>query len=241
MSHQALARRVLGLIDLTELGDHCEPGDIDRLCANAITPFGAVPAVCVWPAFVAQSRRLLAGTGVLVATVVNFPAGSADIAATVAETVAAIDDGADEIDTVIPYRSLLAGEPGLVVDLVAAVKSVAGELHVKAILETGSLPDQSWVALAAELAIEGGADFVKTSTGKTDRSATPEAVQTMLNVVRDAPRTVGLKPSGGIRTLADAGVYLALADEAMGAQWATAEHFRFGASALLDAVLAELA
>jgi deoxyribose-phosphate aldolase len=236
----AIARRIIGLIDLTDLSDDCTPEAIDRLCSAAITPFGNVPAVCVWPAFVGQAKRLLQARRVLVATVVNFPGGGTDVGATVAETVEALHDGADEIDVVIPYHALLAGESQEVGRMVGAVKSAAGDLHVKAILETGELPDQTWVALAAELAIDAGADFVKTSTGKSPVSATPEAAHTMLEVIKASGRAVGLKPSGGIRTVADATTYLALADSVMGKQWATYSTFRFGASGLLGAALDEV-
>jgi deoxyribose-phosphate aldolase len=104
------------------------------------------------------------------------------------------------------------------------------------ILETGGYPDQDAVRRATRLAIEQGADFVKTSTGKTSASASPEAVRTMLVEIRTSGWPVGLKPSGGIRTLSDASTYLALADEIMGEHWATPDTFRFGASGLLDAL-----
>ncbi|HRE00558.1 MAG TPA: hypothetical protein PLV68_04615, partial [Ilumatobacteraceae bacterium] len=113
-------------------------------------------------------------------------------------------------------------------------------VHVKAILETGELPDQHTVRIAAEAAIAGGAHFVKTSTGKTPVSATLEAAETMLHVISQADREVGLKPSGGIRTVGDAARYLDLADEIMGADWATPETFRFGASGLLTDVVTHL-
>ena len=102
------------------------------------------------------------------------------------------------------------------------------------ILETGSYPDQAAVAAAARLAIAHGADFIKTSTGKTAVSATPEAAETMLHEIRASGRQVGLKPSGGIRTLDDAALYLGLADRILGPDWATPTTFRFGASGLLD-------
>jgi deoxyribose-phosphate aldolase len=106
------------------------------------------------------------------------------------------------------------------------------------ILETGEIVDPHSIRLAAELAVMRGADFIKTSTGKTSVSATHEATAIMLDVIRGAGRTVGLKPSGGIRTLADAQSYLHQADDVMGAEWATAETFRFGASGLLTALIA---
>jgi deoxyribose-phosphate aldolase len=233
----ALAARVLALVDLTDLGEHCTPEAIDVLCARADGPFGRTAAVCVWPDFVAQAASLLRHTGVAVATVVNFPGGGDDIDATVAEAGRALTDGADEIDMVLPYHSFLAGNLDVATRMVLAVRTViAHPRRLKVILETGSYPDQGSVAAATRLAIDNGTDFVKTSTGKSSVSATPQAAETMLYEIRSSGRSVGLKPSGGIRTLDDAAVYLELADRVMGAGWATAGTFRFGASGLLDAL-----
>jgi deoxyribose-phosphate aldolase len=237
MSAAGPARRALALVDLTELGDSPSPDDIDRLCDRAVGPHGSTAAVCVWPRFATQAVQRLAGTGVAVATVVNFPAGGDDVEATVAETRRAVDDGVDEIDLVLPYRSFLAGRIDVAAAMVDAVRAeVTPPRRLKVILETGSYPSVESISAAARLAIAHGADFVKTSTGKTDVSATPAAVRAMLDAIRDSGRAVGIKPSGGIRTLDDAGVYLALADEVMGPQWATPATFRFGASGLLDAL-----
>lgn len=237
MSAAGPARRALALVDLTELGDSPSPDDIDRLCDRALGPHGSTAAVCVWPRFATQAVQRLAGTGVAVATVVNFPAGGDDVEATVAETRRAVDDGVDEIDLVLPYRSFLAGRIDVAAAMVDAVRAaVAPPRRLKVILETGSYPSVESISAAARLAIDHGADFVKTSTGKTAVSATPAAVRAMLEAIRDSGRAVGIKPSGGIRTLDDAGVYLALADEVMGPQWATPATFRFGASGLLDAL-----
>jgi deoxyribose-phosphate aldolase len=237
MSAAGPARRALALVDLTELGDSPSPDDIDRLCDRAVGPHGSTAAVCVWPRFATQAVQRLAGTGVAVATVVNFPAGGDDVEATVAETRRAVDDGVDEIDLVLPYRSFLAGRIDVAAAMVDAVRAeVTPPRRLKVILETGSYPSVASISAAARLAIDHGAVFVKTSTGKTDVSATPAAVRAMLEAIRDSGRAVGIKPSGGIRTLDDAGVYLALADEVMGPQWATPATFRFGASGLLDAL-----
>ena len=197
--------------------------------------------MCVWPRFVGRAHRRLAGTDVAVATVVNFPDGGTDIAATVAETTQALADGADEIDLVLPYRAFLAGDVATAEAMVSAVRAaVQAPARLKVILETGTYPDQDAVRRAARLAIEQGADFVKTSTGKTSASASPDAVRTMLLEIRESGWPVGIKPSGGIRTLDDATTYLALADEIMGVHWATPDTFRFGASGLLDALEAAI-
>jgi deoxyribose-phosphate aldolase len=237
----SLARRALALIDLTDLNDGCTDDDVRRLCARAITPFGPVAAVCVWPRFVRTAKHELASTAVKVATVVDFPSGDEPIDQVVATTARAIADGADEIDVVLPYRALLAGDEERVVAMLRAVRAaVPAPRHLKVILETGELVGLDHVERAARLAIDHGADFVKTSTGKSKVSATPDAVRVMLQVIAMSGRSIGIKPSGGIRTVADAAVYLRLADEIMGADWATPDTFRFGASGLLDAVLAAI-
>lgn len=235
------AQRALGLVDLTNLDDTCTEADIDRLCARARGPHGDVAAVCVWPRFVSQAAQLLSGTGIEVATVVNFPSGDDDTRDVVALIEDCLSNGANEIDVVLPYRKFQAGDLDAVTDTLDAVRAaVPSSVHLKVILETGELASDDLIRRAARLAIEHGADFIKTSTGKTKVSATVESVGVMLEVIADSIRPVGIKPSGGIRTLDDAERYLQLADDVMGPTWVSSETFRFGASGLLDALEAEL-
>lgn len=241
MTTKSSAQRILSLIDLTNLNDDCTEEDVVELCSRAQGEFGNTAAVCVWPRFVNLCASILRGTSIKVATVVNFPHGGTDVADVVAATIAALDAGADEIDLVLPYQSMITGDEAQVLSILQAVREVVhAPSHLKVILETGELINPERIRRASELAIKSGADFIKTSTGKTKISATPEAVTTMLQVIRDSGRPVGLKPSGGIRTVADAQKYLDLADAIMGPQWATPQTFRFGASGLIDAVEAEL-
>ena len=241
MTTQSSAQRILSLIDLTNLNDDCREEDVVELCSRAQGEFGNTAAVCVWPRFVNLCASIMRGTSIKVATVVNFPHGGTDVADVVATTIAALDAGADEIDLVLPYQSMITGDEAQVLSILQAVREVVhAPSHLKVILETGELINPERIRRASELAIKSGADFIKTSTGKTKISATPEAVTTMLQVIRDSGRLVGLKPSGGIRTVADAQQYLDLADAIMGPQWASPQTFRFGASGLLDAVEAEL-
>jgi deoxyribose-phosphate aldolase len=234
-----LASRCLPLIDLTDLGDRSTAADVEHLCERAVGRHGSVAAVCIWPRSVARAVTALAGTGVGVATVVNFPSGDEPVDVVVAATSRALEDGADDIDVVIPYRALVAGRAGDAGALLAAVRAAVptGTGRVlKVILETGELPGDDAVRRAADLAVDHGADFLKTSTGKTAVSATLGATATMLAVIRERSAAVGLKPSGGIRTVVDAGRYLAQADEVMGPAWVARQTFRFGASSLLDDV-----
>ncbi len=236
--HRTVAARAIPLIDLTDLADDHAPDGIDDLCRRAVAHGTA--AVCVWPEFVARCAAAVAGSGVRVATVVNFPSGTEPIEDVVAMTEAALAAGADEIDVVIDHRALVAGDPQRSLDIVTAVRDVVdAPAEVKVILETGELGTVERIADAARLAIDAGADFVKTSTGKTPVGATLEAARAMLEVIAATDRPVGLKPSGGIRTPDEAAAYLDLADGIMGPDWAAPATFRFGASSLLDALLAE--
>lgn len=240
MTDAAFARRAIALLDLTDLSNGLDEAGVERLCARAVTPLGPVAAVCLWAGFVPQARRLLRGTPVRIATVVNFPAGEDDVIRAADEARYALLDGADEIDVVLPWRSLIAGRQEVVGALLGAVRAVVPPgKTLKTILETGELKTPALIRAAARIAIGTGADIIKTSTGKTAVSATPEAVRLMLEEIRASGRQVGLKPSGGIRTADDARAYLALADEIMGEGWARPETFRFGASGLLDALLVE--
>ena len=176
-----------------------------------------------------------------IATVVNFPAGTDPAERVVAVAASALAAGADEIDVVLPYPAWLAGNTEAAVDVLTVVRQEIAGRTMKVIIESGELPGPSSIDRAAMLAIECGADFVKTSTGKTPVSATPEAAEIILEAINVSGRPVGFKASGGIRTVADAATYLDLADDIMGDGWATPATFRFGASSLLDALEAAIA
>lgn len=232
------AKRILKLLDLTDLSDGCREDQVETLIQKALTPHGPVAAICIWPQFVSMARTRLKGKGITIATVINFPKGGDDVERAIEDTAEAIDDGADEIDLVMPYRAFMEGDALTARSMIGEVRDEIGDAgRLKVILETGVLLDQNTIRRAADLAIESGADFIKTSTGKTPVSATPEAVSTMLEAIQAADRSIGLKPSGGIRTLADAMLYLDLVDAAMGPVWASPGTFRFGASGLYDALL----
>jgi len=240
LERTAAARRAIGLIDLTDLADDHAPGGIDELCRRAREHVTA--AVCVWPEYVATCADRLRGSDVRVATVVNFPSGDEPIATVTAMVAAALADGADDIDVVLPYRALLAGDADRAAGMVSAVRDMIEVPKVlKVILETGALGDDAMVTSAAHLAIDAGADFVKTSTGKIPEGASLAAAAAMLAVIAGADRPVGIKPSGGIRTFDEALAYIGLADSVMGEGWATPATFRFGASGLLDSLLAVIA
>lgn len=240
------AQRILELVDLTLLGDDDTEDEIVALCAAATTAHGRVAAVCVWPRWVATAVRCLEGTGIPVAGVANFPLGADDPELAVGDSLAIVAAGGREVDVVFPWRDLMAGTRGRGTDLVRAVRSaLPDDVVLKVILESGELVDPELIGLAAGEAIDGGADFLKTSTGKTERSATPEAVAQLLAIVSNhdptpSARQVGVKVSGGVRTLDQAVEYLELADGALGSEAVSRSTLRFGASSLVDALVAEL-
>jgi deoxyribose-phosphate aldolase len=240
MSDAAVARRALASLDLTDLTENCTDQSIAALCAKAMTPHGPAAAVCIWPQFVSRAREALAGSPVKIATVVNFPVGGEDIDRVIDDLQEALGDGAQEIDLVLPYGAVHREDHAPARGMVAAVRDVVDQGRLlKVILETGALREPRLIEAASRIALEAGADFIKTSTGKTPVSATPEAAEIMLQAIRAAGRG-GLKVSGGIRTLADAALYLDLADRIMGKGWATRKTFRIGASGVYDALVAAI-
>lgn len=242
MNLKAIATRALPLLDLTSLNDADDAETTATLCAKAVTPAGNVAAVCLWPSFISQAKQALVGTGIKVATVVNFPGGSLPAEKVVDQIARALADGADEIDVVIPYAAIIHGKGGdqRAADHLAACRAACGTVTMKVILESGALAKPALVERASAVAVAAGADFLKTSTGKLPAGATLGAARIMLTACRAAGRPVGFKASGGIRDVETAAQYLALADEVCGVGWVSPATFRFGASGLLDALLGVL-
>ncbi|CAB3776320.1 deoxyribose-phosphate aldolase [Paraburkholderia caffeinilytica] len=236
------ALKALHLIDLTSLNDDDTDISIEALVASADTPVGTPAAICVYPRFIETARTALTGKGLSlpVATVANFPSGALSPDEAARETAEAVRLGADEVDVVFPYRALLAGDALVGRELVAHSRAAAGGKCLKVILETGELRQAGLIRLASEIAIEAGADFIKTSTGKVPVNATLGAAAIMLDVIGEAGRTVGFKAAGGVRRADEAAAYLTLAERLLRPGWATPATFRFGASGLLGNLLATL-
>ena len=242
---QAVARQALACLDLTSLTDgHDVAGgeaDIDALCAKAIGPSsgrGPTAAVCVWPRLAARARVQLP-EHIRVAAVANFPEGSSDVQRAVRDTAGIVDAGAQEVDVVMPYRDLAAAPAVL-----WAVRRACEGLTLKVILETGELVEPAKISQACRIALDNGVDFLKTSTGKRPISATPEAATLLLqSIARNAAARgrVGFKPAGGIRTVADAALYIQLTAQHLGAAAVNPARFRIGASGLLNDIEAVLA
>ena len=241
MNELELAKKAISLLDLTSLNENDNEEAINKLCQRASGSFGKVAAVCVWSKFIPLCKNKLQGTGVKIATVVNFPEGSTNIEKTVLETKKAIADGADEIDVVFPYKALLAGDKEIGKKLVAATREACGDkIKLKVIIESGELEKSVHIAEASKISINAGADFIKTSTGKTKVSATLEAANAMLETIKASGKNVGFKASGGIRDRNQASQYLSIASSIMGENWISPANFRFGASGLLDDLLSAL-
>jgi deoxyribose-phosphate aldolase len=238
---------IVRCIDLTTLEGMDTPGKVTMLCQKARYPMGEntvppVAAVCIYPSLVSVARDALAGSPVRVASVATaFPSGQSDLNARLQEIEDVVEAGADEVDVVINRNALLSGDSQRVFDELVAMKAACGKAHIKVILETGELQTYDLVRKAAHIALDAGADFIKTSTGKVKPAATLAVALVMMQTVRDhylrTGHEAGVKVAGGIRTAKVAWQYLAMAKETLGDRWLTPERFRIGASSLLNDVL----
>ena len=231
------AHALLRLLDLTSLNDNDTEYSIDELCRKARTPYGNVAAVCVWQRFVSHAKRLLHGSDIKIATVVNFPQGEYNLSKLKKEIYQALDSGANEIDAVFPYHKFLNQEFAECEKFVQSARELCEGKTLKIILETGEIVNAKKIIQATKLCIDAGADFIKTSTGKSPISATPEAANAILETIAADKRNIGFKASGGIRTIDDAKKYLVLAVSIMGYKWIMPSNMRIGASSLLDNLL----
>ena len=236
---------IVACMDLTTLEGKDTQGKVRQLCARGISPapgVSSVAAICVYPSLVAIARDALRGSGVHLASVATaFPSGLSPLDVKLREVRAAREAGADEIDMVIDRSAFLCGEDATVLNEIVAVKAACETATLKVILEVGELGSYEAIRRACHIALAGGADFLKTSTGKIGISSTLPIALLMCEALRDHERRtgvrVGLKLAGGIRTAKQAFGYIAIVAETLGTQWLRPELFRIGASSLLDDVL----
>jgi deoxyribose-phosphate aldolase len=239
------------MMDLTTLEGADTPGKVAALCSKAMRPdpsdltVPSVAAVCIYPSLVPHALERVEGSGVKVASVSTaFPSGQVPTELKVEEAARVAESGADEIDMVIDRGAFLSGHYAKVYDEVRRVKDVCGRAHLKVILETGELGTYDNVRRASLLAVAGGADFIKTSTGKIQPAATLPVTLVMLEAIRDVyeetGKKIGMKPAGGIRNSKQAVQYLVMVNETLGPEWLTPDLFRFGASSLLNDVLMQI-
>ncbi len=244
----AVYAKLLGLLDLTTLEGSDNKQKIEALCIQALSfaemglGLPHVAAVCVYPTLAGLARKRLEGTGIRVAAVAGaFPSGLSPLGLRVAEVKYAVGEGAQEIDMVISRGRYLEGDFAYVLEEVAAIREACGDAHLKVILETGELKTAARIRHACELALQAGAHFLKTSTGKVQPAATPQAMLVMLEAISEhhqqTGNKVGIKPAGGIADADTALVYRHLVNQVLGEEWLTAEWFRIGASRLADALV----
>ncbi len=243
--------KALQCIDLTTLAGDDTPGRVHRLCEKAKRPLRddvvqklglehapRVGAVCVYPAMVPHAVKTLRGSGIPVASVATgFPAGLTPLAIRLAEIKWAVEQGAEEIDIVIHRAQVLMQDWSALYDEIAAMREACGAAHMKAILATGDLKTLRNVYKASMVAMQAGADFIKTSTGKEDVNATLPVSLTMVRALRDygemTGHKIGFKPAGGLKTAKDAMAWQILMKEELGREWLEPELFRIGASSML--------
>ena len=241
----------LSMVDLTTLEGADTPGKVRQLCTKAIhlhsgrKDLPMVAAVCVYPTMVRIARKALEGTPIQVAAVATaFPSGMNPLAVKLEDTRYAVAEGAHEIDMVISRGDFLRGDYGRVADEIEQVKEACGKAHLKVILETGELGTLDRVRLASDIAMQSGADFIKTSTGKIQPAATPEVVLVMLLAISDFYRKtgkkIGMKPAGSIANAKAALNLLIMVREVLGPAWLTPSLFRIGASKLPNDMLMQL-
>ncbi len=250
MNYKDAYRLALNVIDLTTLEgndthqkvkDLCEKAQFSKV--NHLIPNTA--AVCVYPVFVSTAKKALEGTGVRVASVAGaFPSGQSPIEVKIAEVKYAVAQGADDIDMVISRGVFLEGDYQTVYNEIVAIKEACGSAILKVILETGELQNPENIYRASEIAMQAGADFIKTSTGKIPVNATPESMLVMLEAIKahynSTGKMVGIKPAGGIATAEDSLNYLKLVENILGDKWMNNQWLRFGASRLADKIVEKL-
>jgi len=239
-------------MDLTTLEGADTPGKVAALASKGIRPdpsddaIPSVAAICVYPNLVPAALERVRGTGVKVASVATaFPSGQSPLDVKLEETREVVAMGAHEVDMVIDRNAFLSGRYAQVYDEVVRVKEICGKkAHLKVIIEAGELGTYDNVRRASLLAIAGGADFIKTSTGKAATNATLPVALCMLEVIRDVyeetGRVVGMKVAGGVRQSKQAVQYLVQVHETLGVAWLTPDRYRIGASTLLNDVLMQL-
>ena len=237
--------------DLTSLEVDDTPEKIAALCATAVHPdpmdpsVPSVAAVCIYPALVPTAVRALMDTPVKVAGVAGgFPGGDVPTATKLREIREVLDMGADEVDMTLNRTAFLAGQFGETFEEIAASKELCGVARLKVILETGELGSYDHIRRASVLVMAAGADFIKTSTGKSGTGATFPAALCIMEAVRDLGgdigRQVGIKVSGGIRKAEEAAGYLLMLRDTLGPDWMGPDLFRFGASSLLEDLIAQV-
>ena len=251
MPDKHLLMNLLNLIDLTSLNTTDNKSHIIHFTGKVNSFSGRfsnipnVAAICVYPNFVAVVKEKLSARNIKIASVAGgFPSSQTFRSIKVAECKMAIEAGADEVDIVIPVGAFLGNDFAMVADEITEIKKAIGEKQLKVILESGLLGDYENIFKASMIAMDAGADFIKTSTGKTTISATPEAAFVMCRAISDfyseTGIKVGFKVAGGIVSPGDANTYYQIVKYCLGDEWLNNKLFRIGASRLVNNILSEI-
>lgn len=246
-----LLKKIFSLIDLTTLSERDNIENVSQMCekvnllGESYPSMPVIAAICVYPEMVSVVKEYLENPLVSIASVGGgFPASQTFTNIKIMEIEQAIGQGAEEIDIVLPIGKFLTGDLEYVEYEIQIIKQRIGALHLKVILETGSLGDYSLIRKASLLAIESGANFIKTSTGKVAPGATPEAMIVMCEAIKDyynrTGKKIGIKPAGGISDSETAMLYYAIVKEILGEDWLNRERFRIGASRLANCLMADI-
>jgi deoxyribose-phosphate aldolase len=238
MADADLAKRLLGQLDLTGLSDTMLEDDMERLIQKAITPHGAVAALCIWPRFVSICASRLNGKGVHVSAVINFPQGGDDVERAIADAEEAVNDGAHEIELVFPAKSFCEGDEPIARSMIAEVKDcLPDDVALKLILEPGSFPNITSLEAAARISVEEGASALKAGTGRAEKTADAATLTALLGVIRETGKSCGLIVAGPFRHFGEARAAFTLASDLIGESWADADRFRLASSSLYDILL----
>jgi deoxyribose-phosphate aldolase len=224
----------MSLIDATCLDEQAAEETILNLCQLVKSAPTRVASICVYPKWISVVKKYFEQGKMTITTVINFPKVTLDSQTMQRQIKAAIEDGADEIDIVFPYETFDLNKPQATMNFLQSAKAACGDHILKVIIESGEAPSIEWIEKATHCVVESGADFVKTSTGKTPIGATPEAVKAIAYALQEADRPCGLKISGGVRTIEQANNYLHIVESILGKSFITPSWLRFGASSLLD-------
>ncbi len=244
-------KKIFGLMDLTTLNSTDTKAKVNEMCLKVnnfqkeYPSFPNVAALCVYPSLVPAAKESLTIKGVGIASVAaGFPSSQTYLEVKILESKMAIENGASEIDIVISIGEFLSGNFQLVYDEIAAIKAAIGDKHLKVILETGALVDPFKIWEASVVAMNAGADFIKTSTGKIQPAATVVAAVVMVEAIKQfnkiTGKKVGFKPAGGISKGHDAVIYYTIVKQILGDEWLNSEYFRIGASSLANSLLCEV-
>jgi len=245
-----LFQKIFSLIDLTTL----DVADTEEKVESMVKKINQLPlrfpdlpnvaAICVYPAFIPILKRDLKVKSVMKASVgASFPSSQTYLDVKINEVERILEEGADEIDVVISVGKLISGKQDEVFNELREIKNRMGDKHLKVILETGVLKNNELIKRASFIAMEAGADFIKTSTGKNGEGASPEAVYVMCEAIKEfhekTGKEVGIKPAGGISDVSTAIQYYLIVNEVLGNDWINPERFRIGASRLANILLGE--